>query len=60
MKTRKEKIDAMTRYELQYLLDNPEWLEDNVLFFAKGGFTTYTDENINQHYQEQIDEGMEP
>jgi len=35
--TREEKILALTRYELQYLIDNPEWLDDNAKFFVGGG-----------------------
>lgn len=46
MTTRQEMIHALTKFELQYLLDNPEWLDDNAKFFADGGFANYTDERL--------------
>ena len=49
--TREEKILALTRYELQYLIDNPEWLDDNAKFFVGGGFTKWTDDELNTKYR---------
>jgi hypothetical protein len=58
--TREEKILALTRNELVFLIDSPEWLNDTAKFFAEGGFNAYTDEKLNKQYQEAIDEGVEP
>ena len=52
MKTRKSMVDALTKFELQYLLDNPEWLDDNAEFFAGGGFANYTDEQLMKKYED--------
>lgn len=45
--SRQEAILELTRYELQYLIDNAEsntdLLNDNVKFFASGGFHNCTD-----------------
>jgi len=46
MQTRAEMIYALTKYELEYLRDNPEWLEDTAKFFADGGFERYTDAKL--------------
>jgi hypothetical protein len=60
MTTREEKIIAMTRNELVFLIDSPEWLDDTAKFFAGGGFNAYTDEQLNEHYKDAIEEGVEP
>ena len=45
--SRQEAILELTRYELQYLVDNAEsntdLLEGNAKFFASGGFHNWTD-----------------
>jgi hypothetical protein len=45
--TRQEAIQELTRYELQYLVDNAEsntdLLNDNAKFFASGGYHNWTD-----------------
>jgi hypothetical protein len=51
--TREEKILALTQNEIDWFLGNGEELglvQDVTAFFAKGGFTTYTDEQINDQY----------
>jgi hypothetical protein len=51
--TRQEKILALTQNEIDWFLGNGVELnlvEDVTEFFAKGGFTVYTDEQINDEY----------
>jgi len=54
MSTRKEMILALTKFELQYFLDNPEWLEDNAIFFANGGFNNHTNEQLIKQCRENV------
>jgi hypothetical protein len=54
MKTRKEMIYALTKYELEYLQEYPECLEDNAKFFAGGGFAAYTDEQLIAQCQDNV------
>jgi hypothetical protein len=54
MTDRKEMILALTKNELVFVVENPEQLEDVAKFFANGGFTTYTDDHLNQQYFLQI------
>jgi hypothetical protein len=56
MKTRQEKIVELTRYELVFVSEYPEWLDDASKFFADGGFNSYTDKNLNEQYQDLIEE----
>ena len=44
--TRKEMIEALTLFELQFLFGSPEYLEDVASFFADGGFGKSTDEEL--------------
>ena len=51
--TREEKIFVLTQNEIDWFLGNGVELnlvQDVTEFFAKGGFTTYTDEAINDQY----------
>jgi hypothetical protein len=53
MTSRKEMILALTKYELKFVSGvdaDHEWFEDTAKFFANGGFTTYTDDHLNQQY----------
>jgi hypothetical protein len=43
-------IEELTKYELECFLDNPEYLEENVYFFARGGFNAWTDEALQKKY----------
>jgi hypothetical protein len=45
---RKKMIVALTKYELQYLLDNPDQLDGNTEFFALGGFTAYSNAELQK------------
>lgn len=50
--SRDQMITDLTRHELNYLMDNkwePE--EVDVEFFAKGGFTTYTDDALAEKWK---------
>ena len=51
--TREEKIFVLTQNEIDWFLGNGVELnlvQDVTEFFAKGGFTIYTDEAINDQY----------
>jgi N-acetylglutamate synthase-like GNAT family acetyltransferase len=51
--TREEKIFVLTQNEIDWFLGNGvdlNLVQDVTEFFAKGGFTTYTDEAINDQY----------
>lgn len=54
-KSRHEKILALTREELVFLIDSPEYLKETTEFFAKGGFTNYTDADLDKKYKGFID-----
>lgn len=49
------KIEALTKYELEFLLNNPEHLSDVCDFFAKGGFHSHSEEAINKKYEEEFE-----
>lgn len=57
--TRQEMILALTRNELVFLIDSPEWLNDEAKFFADGGFDKLNDEELTKQYQLAIEEGVE-
>ena len=46
--TRKEMIEILTRHELDWLVNNSEehYVKDATEFFAFGGYTTYTDDEL--------------
>lgn len=54
MSTRQQMIFALTKYELEYLRDNPECLEDTAAFFANGGFEKYTDDKLISQCEENV------
>lgn len=56
--TRQEMIDALTHYEFQWLLDNPDYLSEVTEFFSNGGFYIYTDESLIAQYERNISEGV--
>jgi hypothetical protein len=56
--TRQEMINALTHYEFQWLIDNPDYLSQVTEFFSNGGFNNYTDESLTVHYERTIVEGV--
>lgn len=53
MTTREEKIFVLTQNEIDWFLGDGEELnlvQEVTEFFAKGGFTIYTDEELNDQY----------
>lgn len=49
--SREEMILALTRYELDWYVDNFDGHEDTMAeFFAKGGFNTYSDDKLRDLY----------
>ena len=49
--TRNELINALTHYEIEWVIDNPEYLNDVAEFFANGGFHKSSDESLQKKYQ---------
>lgn len=45
---RNQMIELLTRHELDWLVNNSEehYVKDATEFFALGGFTTYTDDEL--------------
>lgn len=56
MITREQMVLALTRFELNFLIDNKEWLEDDAVFFAKGGYNSLSDEMLRQKYNEEFEQ----
>lgn len=54
MMDRKEMILALTKFELEYLMDNPELLIGTARFFAEGGFNTRTDEQLRETLKDNV------
>ena len=56
--TRQEMIEALTRHDLNWLASGnattKDLMDDCVRFFAKGGFSVWTDEKLVQLYEEVI------
>lgn len=54
---RQELIYALTRYELEWFIDNGEpYVKDVSDFFSLGGFTTFEDEELQRLYDLKIRE----
>ena len=49
--TLQEKINALTAYELNFLIDNPDMSAEVAEFFANGGFCNKSPEYIERVYQ---------
>lgn len=43
---REQMIEALTKYELEWLMDNPEHLADVAKFLAGDGFHACTDQDL--------------
>ena len=52
--TRDQMIQALTKYELQYLIDNPELLGDMTDFFVNGGFQNVNIDDLEDAYNDRI------
>jgi hypothetical protein len=50
MLTREQMISELTKYELVFLAEHPQWLSDTVEFFTKGGFSNWDDAKLTQQY----------
>lgn len=49
---RKEMIFLLTKYEMQFLLDNPDLIEQTIKFFADGGFNQLSDQELIEECNE--------
>ena len=54
--TREEMIKALTRYELEWMQGgvDREAFEEEVGFFAKGGFKNWSDDQLIRKYREDV------
>jgi hypothetical protein len=49
--TREEMIKELTRFEIEYLLGCYDTKSELIEFFAKGGFNTYNDKDLQRQYE---------
>jgi hypothetical protein len=49
---KEQMILSLVQYELKYLLDNPDNLDDVAIFFANGGFNNLTLEQLKEEYKD--------
>ena len=54
--TIEEMLIALTKKELEFLQDHPEWIDDSAKFFVEGGWTKYSNEEIEFLYNRDIAE----
>jgi hypothetical protein len=54
--TRKELLYELTKYELDYLIQNVDYMLDFYEFFAKGGFYNWSDKELQRKYDKFIKE----
>lgn len=50
MITREEMIKSLIKNELNWLIQNPEFVDDVSEFFIKGGFNHLDDDHLKNHY----------
>lgn len=53
--TRAEKILALTKYELEFLIGSPHYLDDVTKFFADGVYHAMTDQELDKCYQSRFE-----
>lgn len=51
-----EMAEQLTKKELEFLVDHPEWINDSVKFFMEGGYKQYPDSEIEFMYNRDIAE----
>jgi len=56
MKSRREMIKALTKYELEFISGHPEYFDHTAGFFADGGFNSYDDDQLKKQYVLKIEE----
>ena len=54
--TTHEMMMALTKKELEFLQDNPEWIDSSVEFFVNGGWSQYSNDEIAFLYNRDIKE----
>ena len=52
--TRQQMIEDLTKYELQYLIDNQESLSEVAIFFSKNGFNLYDEQALLNAWNNKI------
>ena len=54
--TTEEMAKQLTKRELEFLIDHPDWIDHSVSFFIEGGYKQYTDSKIQYMYNRDIAE----
>jgi hypothetical protein len=54
--TTDQMVEQLTKKELEFLADHPEWINDSVKFFIDGGYKQYPDSEIQFMYNRDIAE----
>jgi hypothetical protein len=54
--TTDEMVKQLTKKELEFLADHPEWIDNSVRFFLEGGYKQYSDSAIQFMYNRDIAE----
>lgn len=50
--TREQKILALTKNDIEWAVHNgDQWIDDITAFYAKGGFTAWSDCEINKAFE---------
>ena len=53
---REQVVKQLTEFELCFLLNNPDQLDEVARFFVGGGFNNYSDEQLQKIWDAQIKE----
>jgi hypothetical protein len=56
MMTTDEMVVKLTKRELEFLINNPEAIDNVLVFFIQGGYSQYTDSAIEMMYNRDIKE----
>jgi hypothetical protein len=51
-----EMVKQLTKRELEFLLNNPDWIDHSVNFFLEGGYKQFSDSRIQFMYNRDIAE----
>jgi hypothetical protein len=54
--TTEEMVKQLTKRELEFLIDHPDWINDSVNFFLEGGYKQFSDSRIQFMYNRDIAE----
>ena len=55
MKTKEQKLFDLTKQELLFLIDSPEYLDEVTKFFSDGAYHTMTEKELDICYQSKFE-----